>query len=317
MPSWNELLIELLSQHDDQAKIEWLNKRLTKALAEVQKQSSDCNVLLYGSAFLQRPQLHGEAIQITHVDLNGFMSCVHGMDWSSGLVLILHTPGGIPNAAETIVSYLRSKFSYMEVIIPTYAMSAGTMISLGADRIIMGRQSQMGPIDPQMLTGGRLVSAQAVVDQFEQAKKDVLQDPTMAHVWLPILPSLGPSLLIEARNALSHSESMVSKWLERWMFFNDPKAAQKATAAAQHFNNAKTHMSHGRRIDRDDARGQGLLVDDLEDSQDLQESVLTAYHVMTLIFEQTMTSKIIHTSAGRAWIRGTPNRDDTELESAS
>ena len=269
---------------------------------------------MYGSAFLQKPQLHAESIQITHVDLNGFMSCVHGMDWSSGLVLILRTPGGIPNAAETIVSYLRSKFSYMEVIIPTYAMSAGTMISLGADRIVMGRQSQMGPIDPQMWTGGRLVSAQAVVDQFEQAKKDVLKDPAMAHVWLPILPSLGPSLLVDARNALSYSESMVSKWLERWMFTGDTNAMEKATAAAQHFNDAQTHRSHGRRIDRNEARGQGLLVDDLEESQVLQESVLTAYHVMTLIFEQTMTSKIIHTSAGRAWIRGTSNRDDTELE---
>ena len=311
MPSWNELLSELLGQHDDQAKSKWLNQRLTEALAEVQTQRHNRNILLYGSAFLQRPQLHAESIQITHVDLNGFMSCVHGMDWSSGLVLILHTPGGIPNAAETILSYLRSKFSYIEVIIPTYAMSAGTMISLGADRIVMGRQSQMGPIDPQMWTGNRLVSAQAVVDQFEQAKKDVLKDPAMAHLWLPILPSLGPSLLVDARNALSYSESMVSKWLERWMFSNDPHAAEKATAVAKYFNDAKAHMSHGRRIDRNEARGQGLLVDDLEVSQDLQEAVLTAYHVMTLIFEQTMTSKIIHTSAGRAWIRGTPNRDDT------
>lgn len=50
-------------------------------------------------------------------------------------------------------------------------MSAGTMISLSANKIIMGRQSQLGPIDPQMPLSGRFVSAQSIIDQFEEAKK--------------------------------------------------------------------------------------------------------------------------------------------------
>lgn len=308
MPSWNELLDEFQRQPDDEARIDWLRANLIEALKAISEQRGNRNILLYGSAFLQRPQLPADAIQITHVDLNGLMSCIHGMNWPSGLALVLHTPGGITNAAETIVSYLRSKFDDIEVIIPAYAMSAGTMISLGANRIIMGRQSQMGPIDPQMVTGGRSVSAQAVVDQFEQAKKDVLKNPTMAHVWAPILPSLGPSLLVDARNALSYSESMVRKWLEQWMFANEAQPAHKAERAARHFNDAQTHKSHGRRIDRDESREQGLVVEDLEKSQDFQEAVLTAYHIMTLIFEHTQTSKIIYTSNDRAWLRG-----DTEL----
>lgn len=58
------------------------------------------------------------------------MSVMFGMDWNKGLTLVLHTPGGVTNAAETLVAYLRSKFNYIEVIVPTFAMSAGTMISL-------------------------------------------------------------------------------------------------------------------------------------------------------------------------------------------
>ena len=45
-----------------------------------------------------------------------------------GLDLILHSPGGSPEAAEAIVSYLRSRFSHIRVIVPQLAMSAATMI---------------------------------------------------------------------------------------------------------------------------------------------------------------------------------------------
>lgn len=305
MPSWNELVTELACHSDDQLKAQWLKEEITNRLRDISAQRKNRNVLLYGSGFLQKPGAPIETIQITREDLNGFMSCIHGMDWSLGLTLIIHTPGGITNAAGTIVSYLREKFNYIEVIIPTYAMSAGTMISLAADLIIMGRQSQLGPIDPQMVIDARSVSAQAVVDQFEKAKKEILVDPATAVVWAPILPSMGPSLLVEALNALSHSESMVKEWLEQFMFKQDSQAAHKAAQAARHFNDAQTHRSHGRRIDRHEARNQKLKIKDLESSQDLQEAVLTTYHIMTLVFEQTPATKMIQTSAGTAWVKST------------
>lgn len=303
MPSWNALVAELECQPDDRSKTDWLKEQITNRLRDISAQRNSSNVILYGSGFLQKPGAPMETIQITPEDLNGFMSCIHGMDWSLGLTLIIHTPGGVTNASGTIVSYLREKFTYIEVVIPTYAMSAGTMISLAADRIVMGRQSQLGPIDPQMAVDSRSVSAQAVVDQFEKAKKEILADPATAIAWAPILPSMGPSLLVEALNALSHSESMVQKWLQQYMFKEDPKAAHKATQAARHFNDAQTHRSHGRRIDRYEARNQGLIIEDLESSQELQEAVLTTYHVMTLVFEQTSATKMIETSAGTAWVK--------------
>ncbi len=305
MPSWNELLETFAEQVDDEARFEWLNSCLAGVLDEVGSLRGGRNVIMYGSSFLQRPRLPAESIMITPEDLNGFMACIHGMEPSNGLTLILHTPGGSPNAAEMIVSYLRSKFTRMEVIVPALAMSAGTMISLGADQVVMGRQSQLGPIDPQLVFGGgQSVSAQAVVDQFEQAKGDVLSDPTMAHVWAPILPALGPSLLVEAENALSYSESMVSKWIERWMLVGHPDAEGRAAEAARYFNDAKAHKSHGRRIDRVEAREQGLRVEDLETSQELQEAVLTAYHLMTIFFEQGPVTKMIRANGTeRSWVK--------------
>jgi hypothetical protein len=303
VPSWNELLVEFGQQPNDQAKLSWLDLRLTQALNAIGNIRGNRNVLLYSSAFLQKPQLPALTVSITHEDLNGFMSCIYGMDFQRGLTLLLHTPGGVTNAAETIVAYLRSKFDDLEIIVPTFAMSAGTMISLGSDRIVLGRQSQLGPIDPQLVIGSRSVSAQAVVDQFERARDDILGNRDMAHVWAPILPSLGPSLLVDARNALSYGETMVSGWLARWMFKDQPDRDARARRTAQHFNDAQTHMSHGRRIDRDEARSHGLTVEDLEASQPLQEEVLTAYHVMTITFEQSMVVKLMRSGVGRGWLK--------------
>jgi hypothetical protein len=255
---------------------------------------------MYASAFLQKPAAPGSTLQLTLEEINGFMSVMYHMDWSKGLTLILHTPGGVTNATETLVEYLFTKFEYIEVIVPTYAMSAGTMISLAADRIIMGRQSQLGPIDPQMPVGGLFVSARAIVEQFERAKGEILKDLTLAHVWAPILQSVGPALLQEAQNALEYGETMVARWLTTHMLKTSPDLA-KATAA--HFNDASKHKSHGRRIDREEARQNNVVVEDLETSQQLQEAVLTAYHLATIIFAKSPATKLLISDAGRVWLK--------------
>lgn len=307
MPSWNDLAQEFEAQAEP-LRGPWLMSRLTGSLASIGQYRGDRNVILYASGFLQKPNLPGPSSMITHEDLHGMMSAVFGIgDCGKGLTLVLHTPGGVTNAAESIVSYLRSKFDDIEVVVPTLAMSAGTMIALAANRVVMGRQSQLGPIDPQMsMPDGRTVSAQAVVEQFKRAQEEVLADQRNAHVWASILPSLGPALLQEAQNALDYSEDMVAQWLAQWMFSNKPDPAQAGRAAAHHFNDASTHKSHGRRIGRDEARAQDIVVEELEDNQDLQEAVLTLYHLMTLVFEQTPAAKLVWTDAGRSWMKNVP-----------
>jgi len=302
MPSWNELLDGLQARPETEHAT-WLRTESTKYLQEIAQLRGGRNVIFYASAFLQKPQAPADRLQITHEDLNALMSVMFGMDWNKGLTLVLHTPGGVTNAAETLVAYLRSKFDYIEVIVPTFAMSAGTMISLAADRIIMGRQSQLGPIDPQFVMGQRAQSARAIVDQFEQAKSEILQNAAAAGAWFPILQTVGPALLQEARNALDYSERMVAGWLERYMFAGRPDASQVAAAAAKHFNDAATHKSHGRRIDRHEARAQQVVVEDLETSQPLQEAVLTLYHLMCIVCEKGPAVKLFHSDSDRMYVK--------------
>jgi hypothetical protein len=303
MPAWNDLVEQFTAQETDAAKTEWLVGSLRASLQSVRHRRGNRNVLFYASAFLQKPQVQPALLQLTHEEINGFMSCIYGMNWDDGLTVLLHTPGGVTNAAESVVAYLCSKFRDIEVIVPAYAMSAGTMISLASNRLIMGRQSQLGPIDPQMPMSRGFVSARAIVDQFERAKTEILANRDAAHVWAPVLQALGPALLVEAQNALDYGERMVGQWLAARMFAGQENATHKGIGVARYFNDAGTHKSHGRRIDRDEARSQGVIVEDLEADQTLQEAVLTAYHLMTLIFEQTPAAKVIASHHDRRWIK--------------
>lgn len=302
MPAWGELLNEVNQQPDDQ-KGNWIIENLTNQLSLISGHRGDKNVVFYASAWLQKPMLPAALTQIMHEDINGFMTSIHGMDWSKGLTLLLHTPGGAINATETIVAYLQSKFPDIETVVPVYAMSAGTMITLGTNRVVMGRQSQLGPIDPQMFIGNGSVSARAIVEQFNRAHADIAGNPSLAHVWAPIIASLGPALLTEAQNALVYGERMVAAWLKTHMFASDANRDTKSEEIASFFSDASQHLSHGRRIDRDEARSKGVPVEDLEDSQDLQEAVLTAYHLMTILFELSPAAKAIITDTGRAWVK--------------
>jgi len=303
MPAWNELLSEF-EQLQPEMKGQWMNDQFNHWLARVSGLRKDKNVILYGSGWLQKQNVPQAYVSITHEDLNGLMAVIKGMDCTSGLTLILHTPGGVTNATESLVDYLRAKFPAIEVIVPTYAMSAGTMISMAADRVIMARHSQLGPIDPQMpMPGGRSYSARAIVDQFDQAKAEITADPVVAHAWAPVLASLGPALVKEASNNLEYSEKMVANWLEKFMLAGDSDASTKSAEIAHYFADNSHHKSHGRRIGRDEAAAQGLVIEPLEADQDVQEAVLTVYHLMTIWFEQTLATKVIWSSMGSSWLK--------------
>jgi hypothetical protein len=96
---------------------------------------------------------------------------------------------------------------------------------------------------------------------------------------------------------------MVASWLEQYMFAGKNDAETLARKAASHFNDAATHKSHGRRIDRDEARTYGIVVEDLEDVQELQEQVLTLYHLMTIAIEKGPASKILHSDNDSMYVK--------------
>ena len=175
-------------------------------------------------------------------------------------------------------------------------MSAGTMIALGSDKIIMGKHSFLSPIDPQFILGNRQISAYSIVSQFETAKEDFKQNQKNMQLWIPILSSLGLGLLEEAKKSLEYSKAIVQEWLETYML----KDKNKAQKVAHFFIDVKEHLDHGRPIGltqiEEKLKSYDFKVEALENDNDLQEAVLTAYHLITLFFENTPALKMIRTS---------------------
>lgn len=66
--------------------------------------------------------------------------------------LYLYTCGGDTLSAWNLVNLIRQFADYLEVIVPSKAHSAGTLMSLGANSIIMTKQATLGPIDPSVNT---------------------------------------------------------------------------------------------------------------------------------------------------------------------
>lgn len=306
MPSWDILLKELqsipLAKRD-----EFFDTKTKEYIAQISKERGDTNVIVYTSAFLQKPQVPPFLTMVTSEDLNGFMNNLVNMDTSKGLTLILHTPGGEGRAVEPIVGYLRSKFKYIEVIIPTYCMSAGTMIALSSNKLIMGRQSQIGQIDPQIPVNGGMMPATAIIQQFDKARQEIVDNPKTALAWNPILRTMGPALIESCEEALRYSKRIVSDYLINYMLCDKEDRntiCKNIVYILSHGHIDKNN--HGRRIDRNEARDLGIIVEDLEDNQNLQDSTLSLYHLYTLIFETTAVSKVITSNTGKRWIKSIP-----------
>lgn len=66
------------------------------------------------------------------------------------ITLILFTHGGATMTSWSIVSLMRNYFEEFDVLTPSVCRSSGTMVCLGADKILMTKKATLGPIDPSI-----------------------------------------------------------------------------------------------------------------------------------------------------------------------
>ncbi|RBL70123.1 S49 family peptidase [Pseudomonas sp. MWU13-2625] len=292
MPNWTQVLEEIIIKQ--QTGGNGIDEVRRKYLGLLQAKTGR-NVIAYYSGFLQKP---GYAIgQINDDDKNGFMNAVHGLDRTKGLDLILHTPGGDLPAAESIVHYLRQMFGFdIRAIIPQIAMSAGTMISCACNEIVMGKQSNIGPFDPQL--GG--LPAHGVLEEFEKAIEMVKADPQSTPIWQTIISKYHPTFLGECEKAIELADLVVRSWLVTGMFGGDQDAMTKAENIVLALNDHAGTKTHSRHLHIEDAVNIGLKVVQLEDDPELQDLVLTVHHSYMHTFANTSAGKIIENHAGSA-----------------
>lgn len=252
------------------------------------------NTIAYYSSWLTRQV---ENTDINDNDMNGFMNTVRGLDCSKSLDLILHTPGGSPMAAEAIVKYLRSKFGKdIRVIVPQLAMSAGTMIACSAKEIVMGKQSSLGPIDPQ-LNG---IPAYSIQSEFEDAKADLAAGNGNFNYWRLLLSKYPAAYVKMASDAIALSDTLLKEWLTSGMLEGaGDKTIERVCNSLNEHVDSKVHARH---FDAAFCKGIGLHIIDLEEDQCLQDAVLSVHHCYVHTFAATAAVKIIENQNGKAFI---------------
>ncbi len=256
------------------------------------------NVIIYYSGWLQKPGMMGT--ELNDADKSGFMNVIHRLDPKAGLDLILHTPGGETAATESLVDYLRSVFgTNIRAIIPQLAMSAGTMIACACSEIIMGKQSSLGPIDPQF----QGIPAHGVVEEFERAYQEIKADGAKAAVWQPIVNKYPPAFIGECEKAIQWSEEMVKDWLLTGMLASEEDAETVADNVVQELGNHALTKSHARHMSLEKCKTMGLKIVEMENNHDLQSAILSVHHSCVHTLSATAAYKLIENHNGTAFIQ--------------
>ena len=232
--------------------------------------------------------------------MNGFMTTIHQMDKSKGVDLLLHTPGGDLAATESIVGYLRKIFDIdIRIIVPHLAMSAGTIMACAGKEIIMGKHSNLGPIDPQF----NGISAEGVVEEFARAKKEIQDNQNTIPIWQVIIGKYHPTFIGDCEKAIRLSKKMVRGWLKTGMFKNKTNSGYKIANIIKRLSSHKETGSHARHIPADVCVKIGLNVVMLETlDKELQDLILTVHHSFIHTFASTPAIKIIENHTGRAMV---------------
>jgi len=268
-------------------------------------------LLIYASDFLNEPKVAacGGEVNLDLRDKNGFSECTSRID-GEALDVLIHSPGGLAEAAESIVKLLRHRLRDVRFIVPSIAKSAATMLVLSGNQIVMDEMSELGPTDPQFLInrgdGSQVYApAQAIIDQFEKAEAQLKTDPKRLPAWLPILPLYGPALYQQCKNAIDLSKRLVRSWLTEYMFGSLP-ARQRGAAArkiANFFAEHNNFLTHLRRVDIDRMMRLGAVVHDMRQDAALRTRVRALYFALIFTFDGTGAFKIIENSLGDAYVR--------------
>lgn len=196
-------------------------------------------------------------------DVLGISELLHNIPLNSDIDFLLHTGGGDIDAAEKIMYVIRNTVGTgrLRMVIPDYAKSAGTLMSLAADEILMSDCSELGPIDPQISLRddrGNAIShsVMSYLDAYHYHSEALRKDPgdIVARI---MLSKLDPATLKVFEAAKNRARILAEEHLRRWMF---QRKIGNITKIAGDLIDTKLWPAHGQMITYQDAQQLGLEV---------------------------------------------------------
>lgn len=216
------------------------------------------------------------------------------------LAVVLETAGGYIESAERFANIFRHNYGTVEFLVPTYAMSAGTVLVMCGDAIYMDYGSTLGPIDPQVRPRGRpdFVPALGYLEQYnrliEKSRENTITPVEMAY----LMQNFDPAELYQYEQARDLSIALLEEWLVKYKFkdwtttatrcipVTDDMRRERAKTIAQQLNDTTCWHSHNRGISMDVLRKKvNLQIEDFETNPRLKDAV-SGY--MMLLTDYTM-----------------------------
>lgn len=221
--------------------------------------------------------------------------------------IILETPGGQAEVVEDIVRRIRSKYESVAIIIPGWSKSAGTIFAMAGDEILMGNSSALGPVDAQILSGGKRYSADAFLEGLDKIKDDIEKTGRLNPLYIPILQNISPGEIQHCENAQNLSKVLVTNWLKNYKFkfwykhSNGEKVTEterymRAQEIAKEICSQSRWLTHSRSISISDLENIGLKITDYSKNNELDDAISRYHTLLRMTFESTNIYKIFETT---------------------
>ena len=217
-------------------------------------------LLVYASNFIGQPSA---PVDIALDAVEGFIDLVESLKpEEKSADVILHSPGGSPDATERIVSVLRNRLDEVHFLVPHSAYSAATMLALSGNSITMHKNATLGPIDPQ-IDG---VPAGAIKRGFENVEEKLKSEgPSALPAYIPLLEKYTLHLLERCNDFERLSKELVAQWLKNYMFAGQSKQ-KTIDKAVSFFADNETHITHSRPLTYEKVKGLGLKIEVANDN---------------------------------------------------
>ncbi len=294
---------------DRQLSFEQLSAERKALLARISEFRGGRDILVF-AADLNKGSA---AISISYADILPIQDQLANLS-GQGIDIILETPGGSGEVTEDLVRLVRAKYKDgpMAVIVPGWAKSAGTILAMAGDEILMGPGSALGPIDAQLFWQGKVFSADALLEGMEKIKAEVTAAGVLNPAYVPILQGISPGELQSAENALSFAKSLVTGWLARYKFrdwathsstgkpVTEEERAVRAEEIAAALCEHQRWLVHGRSIKIDDLEAMRLRVTDYSKQPGLYDAI-QRYHTLLQMTFATSIYKVFETPVSQIY----------------
>ena len=194
--------------------------------------------------------------------------------------MYVYSRGGDVSVPWRIASMVREFCDEFNILIPYKAHSAATLLSLGADNIIMGRKAELGPIDPTLGRGTDAVGTQppheiSVEDvnaflSFIKNRANINDQTALAKTVGLLVEQIGPLTLGRVDRQNSHIRLVARKLLTSHKQKMEEEKLQSIIETL-----TEKIYSHGHAIGRKEAKDIGLPVDSAD--KQIEELMWTLY----------------------------------------